>query len=92
LHSAFHHLLNQFFIFWPATAINRVHRIGQTRKTTVWRYLVADTVEIKIDKLRREHQEDELEDAIHESKKSEFHAGGIDGGFQSADELLSLLQ
>ena len=54
--------------------------------------MVADTVEIKIDKLRREHQEDELEDAIHESKKSEFHAGGIDGGFQSADELLSLLQ
>ena len=73
-------------------AISRVHRIGQLRKTFVWRYLIADTIEIKIDQLRRKHQEDEVEDLIHESKKSAFKAGGIDGGFQSQEELLDVLQ
>jgi len=57
----------------------------------VWRYLVADTVEMKIDKLRREHQEDEVEYAISDGKKSIFKAGGIDGGFQTEAELLDIL-
>lgn len=77
---------------YSQTAIHRNHRIGQKRKTFVWRYLVADTVEMKIDKLRREHQEDQLEDSISEGKKSMIKAGGIDGGFQSQEELLSILQ
>jgi SNF2 family DNA or RNA helicase len=74
------------------TAISRTHRIGQNRKTYVWRYIVADTVEVKIDKLRTEHQEDQLEDLISDGKKSMIKAGGIDGGFQSKEELLDVLQ
>jgi SNF2 family DNA or RNA helicase len=69
-----------------------MHRIGQTRKTYVWRYIVEDTVEVKIDKLRMEHQEDQLEDFINDRKKSIFKAGGIDGGFQSQEELFEILQ
>ena len=74
------------------TAINRTHRIGQNRKTYVWRYIVQDSVEVKIDKLRTEHQEDQLEDLISDGKKSMIKAGGIDGGFQSQQELLDILQ
>lgn len=75
-------------------AINRVHRIGQNKKTYVHRYLIEDTIEMKIDKLRAEHQEeDQLEDSINESKKpGTIRAGGIDGGFRSEQELLSVLQ
>jgi SNF2 family DNA or RNA helicase len=69
-----------------------MHRIGQTRKTFVWRYIVEGTVEVKIDKLRMEHQEDQLEDFINDRKKSIFKAGGIDGGFQSQEELFEILQ
>lgn len=50
-----------------------------------------DTVEVKIDKLRMEHQEDQLEDLISDGKKSIIKAGGIDGGFQSQEELMDLL-
>ncbi|KAI8902536.1 SNF2 family N-terminal domain-containing protein [Globomyces pollinis-pini] len=32
-------------------AINRVHRIGQTKPTFVWRYLINDTVEIELERL-----------------------------------------
>jgi hypothetical protein len=53
---------------------------------------VNDTVEIKIDKLRTEHEEDQLEDLISDGKKSMFKAGGIDGGFKSQEELLDILQ
>jgi SNF2 family DNA or RNA helicase len=73
-------------------AINRTHRIGQNRKTYVWRYIVEDTVEVKIDKVRMEHQGDELEDALLDGKKSKIKAGGIDGGFQSQEEVLDMLQ
>jgi hypothetical protein len=78
--------------FGSYSAFNRTHRIGQTRKTFVWRYIVEDTVEVKIDKLRMEHQEDQLEDSINDRKKSIFNAGGIDGGFQSQEELFEILQ
>ena len=73
-------------------AINRICRIGQNRKTYVHRYLVEDTIEMKIDRLRAEHQDQQIEDAIHEGKKSAIRAGGIDGGFQTEEELLDILQ
>jgi len=73
-------------------AISRVHRIGQNRTTHVWRYLVQDTVEVKIDKLRSEHSDDQLEDSISDGRKSLIKAGGIDGGFQSQEEIFDLLQ
>ena len=58
----------------------------------MWRYLIQDTVEVKIDKLRMDHQEDELEDLISDGKKSIIKAGGFDGGFQTQEELLDILQ
>jgi len=73
-------------------AINRIHRIGQNRKTYVHRYLIEGTIEVKIDKLRVEHQEDQLEDSINEAKKSTIRAGGVDGGFRSQEELLDILR
>jgi hypothetical protein len=58
----------------------------------VWRYLIADTVEGKIDSLRQGHQDDQVEDLASEGRKSMISAGGIDGGFQSQNELLELLK
>lgn len=72
-------------------AISRIHRIGQSRRTYVHRYLVADTVETKIDALREEHSGENLEDSIQSVRSSQYRAGGIDGGF-SKEELLDLLQ
>jgi SNF2 family DNA or RNA helicase len=73
-------------------AISRIHRIGQTRTTYIHRFLVEDTIETKIDKLRMERQEDQMEDSINEArKKHEIEAGGIDGGF-SQEELQDLLK
>jgi E3 ubiquitin-protein ligase SHPRH len=73
-------------------AISRIHRIGQKSKTFVHRYLVEDTIEMKIDKLRMERQEDQLEDSINQArKKHEIEGGGIDGGF-SKEELQDLLK
>ena len=86
------------------TAINRIHRIGQHRKTYVWRYIVADTVEVKIDQLRMKHQEDQIDedDSVMRVSGNEsgtrknsmvlIQAGGIDGGFQSQEEVFELLQ
>jgi hypothetical protein len=53
---------------------------------------VEDTIEVKIDKVRSDHEEDQLEDSINMGKKSMIKAGGIDGGFQSDQELLDLLK
>jgi hypothetical protein len=47
---------------------------------------------MKIDKLRSDHQEDQIEDSINSSKKTTIKAGGIDGGFQSDKDLLDLLE
>ena len=87
-----HNALLLFTLACRQTAINRTHRIGQNRKTFVWRYIVQDTVEVKIDKLRTDHQEDQLEDLISDGKKSMIKAGGIDGGFQSQEDLFNILQ
>lgn len=73
-------------------AISRIHRLGQKRRTTVHRYLIKNTIEMKIDKLRMEHQGDELEEELRRSKHTTFKAGGIDGGFSSSQEVLDLLR
>eukprot|EP00934_Nitzschia_sp_Nitz4_P001817 Nitzschia sp. Nitz4//scaffold202_size38995//10574//16522//NITZ4_007629-RA/size38995-snap-gene-0.90-mRNA-1//-1//CDS//3329541375//1817//frame0 len=72
-------------------AIARCHRIGQTRKTFIHRYLVEDTIEMKIDQFRQQHQEELLEDTMLESRKCTINAGGIDGGFTSTQELMDIL-
>ena len=77
-------------------AINRVHRIGQTAKTYVHRYIIKNTIEEKIDAIRMERQathEDEGEAsalASTMSSKDKIRAGGLDGGFTS-DELTEIL-
>jgi hypothetical protein len=53
---------------------------------------VEDTVEVKIDKLRMTHQEDQLEDSIVDCRRTMIQAGGIDGGFRSQEALLDMLQ
>jgi hypothetical protein len=61
----------------------------------VWRYLMDDTIEMKIDATRAEHESDdalEVEDEIRRGRASAIKAGGIDGGFQTQDELLDLLR
>ena len=75
-------------------AINRIHRIGQTMKTYVHRYLIADTIEMKIDKIRMERQANTQGTMANDQKKTKFdslcNAGGFDGGC-SRNELQNLL-
>lgn len=77
-------------------AINRIHRIGQTQKTFIHRYLIADTVEMKIDKIRMERQEnpDSYSAGSNQHKpqhdESICNAGGFDDGC-SQNELKKLL-
>ena len=74
------------------TATARCHRIGQTRQTVVHRYIVEGTIETKIDNYRKAHQwQDQIEDAIQNSRKCAIQAGGIDGGFSSKEELMDML-
>ncbi|KAG7341954.1 SNF2-related protein [Nitzschia inconspicua] len=75
-------------------AINRIHRIGQTKKCFVWRYLIEDTVEMKLDQIRLKNLEEDcvLEDNLKASRKQDqYSAGGCDGGFASKEELLEML-
>jgi hypothetical protein len=55
-----------------------------------------DTIEMKIDAVRAEHEcsdnDLEVEDEIRRGRSSAIKAGGIDGGFQSHEELLELLR
>lgn len=61
--------VNVFLIEQPACAavelqcVNRVHRVGQTRPTTVYRYVIKDTVEDAIYEYRRTHTASDVEDA-----------------------------
>mmetsp|Transcript_14989 Transcript_14989/g.36563 ORF Transcript_14989/g.36563 Transcript_14989/m.36563 type:complete len:106 (+) Transcript_14989:918-1235(+) len=79
-------------------AINRVHRIGQTAKTYVHRYIIKNTIEEKIDAIRMDRQvtyEDEGEAfgrlaSSTKSSKDKIPAGGLDGGFTS-EELREIL-
>eukprot|EP00593_Proboscia_inermis_P005035 CAMPEP_0171302488 /NCGR_PEP_ID=MMETSP0816-20121228/11878_1 /TAXON_ID=420281 /ORGANISM="Proboscia inermis, Strain CCAP1064/1" /LENGTH=201 /DNA_ID=CAMNT_0011780989 /DNA_START=34 /DNA_END=639 /DNA_ORIENTATION=- len=66
-------------------AISRVHRIGQTRKTYVHRYIIQDTIEVKIDCVRLERQENNNNDSDLIVCQPEICAGGIDGGFNAKD-------
>jgi SNF2 family DNA or RNA helicase len=75
-------------------AINRIHRIGQTSKTYIHRYIIEDTIEVKIDRLRAErqsHDGEEEEDAIKANSETTLRAGGLDGGFNE-NELQELLK
>ena len=80
-------------------AVNRIHRIGQTQKTYVHRYLISDTIEMKIDRKRVERQENNPDETtMIVSKKNSLKqdtdictAGGFDGGF-SKSELMELLE
>ncbi|KAL3930887.1 MAG: hypothetical protein SGBAC_011567 [Bacillariaceae sp.] len=82
-------------------AINRVHRIGQTAKTYVHRYIIKDTIEEKIDAIRMDRQvtyEDEgeatsISTTTKSSKENKIPAGGLDGGFTSEElkEILSAI-
>jgi E3 ubiquitin-protein ligase SHPRH len=75
-------------------AINRIHRIGQTKRCHVWRYLIEDTIEMKLDTIRMKHQKetDVVEDSIPPSRKTDLcSAGGCDGGFASKEDLMEML-
>ena len=74
-------------------AINRIHRIGQTKHTVVHRYLIKDTIEMKLEKIRllNEGRNDALEDSTNSMRNSLFALGGIDGGISSQKELLEIL-
>ena len=73
-------------------ALSRVHRIGQTEKTFVHRYLIKDTIEEKINQIRyfrQVHDTDEPSDGLRR-RDNLISAGGLDGGFD-IDELKELL-
>ena len=61
-------------------------------KTFIHRYIIEDTIEVKIDKLRAERQShDGEEEEMSDNKNSEIlRAGGLDGGFNKIvlEELL----
>ncbi|KAI8903934.1 SNF2 family N-terminal domain-containing protein [Powellomyces hirtus] len=65
-----------------AQAINRVHRIGQTRETTVWRYIIRDSIEERVAALGQRSRASfngcSEGDAVNESSKPglETRAGG----------------
>jgi len=86
-----HVLMLEPLLNWglDAQAINRVCRIGQKHKTTVHRYIVESTVEVKIDEARMSSSEEAFEDT--KSAKHTVVAGGVDGGFSSEKDLLALL-
>jgi len=71
-------------------ALSRVHRIGQTEKTFVHRYLIKETIEEKINQIRIFRQAHEIDDAPHRRSDHIISAGGVDGGFE-IEELKDIL-
>ena len=75
--------VNVFLLEQPACAavelqcVNRVHRVGQTRPTTVYRYVVKDTIEDAIYEYHRTHtasvEEDAREAEINAAKLLSAH-------------------
>ena len=66
-------------------AVSRISRIGQRQKTYLHRYVVDNTVEVNIDKIRMERQSNHFEDDILEQQKHSIKGGGIDGGFDVSE-------
>lgn len=80
---------------WCFPAINRIHRIGQLRKTFVWRYIIDDTIETKIDAIRINQSAAENTVVCGERSGNghgAINAGGIDGYFSTEAEILTLLR
>jgi len=97
-HSRCHHLTYTVHILCASLHVpilTQIHRIGQTSKTYIHRYIIEDTIEVKIDRLRAERQshdgEEEEEDAIKANSETTLRAGGLDGGFNE-NELQELLK
>ena len=71
--------VNVFLLEQPACAavelqcVNRVHRVGQTRPTTVYRYVVKDTIEDAIYEYHRTHSASIEEDV----KEAEINAAKL---------------
>ena len=75
--------VNVFLLEQPACAavelqcVNRVHRVGQTRPTTVYRYVVKETIEDAIYEYHRTHtasvEEDVKEAEINAAKLLSAH-------------------
>ena len=74
--------VNVFLLEQPACAavelqcVNRVHRVGQTRPTTVYRYVVKDTIEDAIYEYHRTHTASVEEDV----KEAEINAAKLASG------------
>ena len=75
--------VNVFLLEQPACAavelqcVNRVHRVGQTRPTTVYRYVVKETIEDAIYEYHRTHaasvEEDVKEAEVNAAKLLSAH-------------------
>ena len=66
-------------------ALSRIHRIGQTKKTFVHRYLISDSIEEKINRIRVFRQMHESQDQFDRAKDNLISAGGLDGELDIAD-------
>jgi hypothetical protein len=65
------------------------------RKTFVWRYIVEDTVETKIDQKRTNQAATDNPTECHAGGgkgSGAINAGGIDGYFSTQAEILTLLR
>jgi len=65
-----------------AQAINRIHRIGQTQQTYIYRYVVEDSVEEKIDEMRIKRETNHFEDDIVQDRKDHFDQTELDQIFE----------
>ena len=73
-------ILEPIFSGLDKQAINRVHRIGQTQKTFVWRYIIHSTVEDKISKILSSKLDSDWEalDATQSNKHAQAESDDIE--------------